>query len=233
MYCLIHGLVSNSLAKHALLDFTVMSELYICPDLIARLGNNNCLRAQAKDPNTGTGSWPRPGSTRPRACTRFGTGVLPIVTRSLLAVTLNPTSQSDQPISSTNPGLPQSTVLQPYSTETHRSPVQSEATGEHPTPSQSTDPGSQSVGKVQWEAVSHQVGDGELTADNAAIEVDLADAQPLDGNASEQHVWGAMLTQSHGTVSETAEDRIRTMSSQSTRKKRGAERAVTPRTLNK
>lgn len=218
-----------------LLHFTITLESHICPDLIVRLGNNDCSSVQARDVNAGSGPPPPPpGSNTPqRICTRFGTGVLPIVTQSLLAATLNPTSESDQPASATNPGLPESTTVQPYGTDMHGSPVQSEVTGEQPSPSQSTEPGSQSVGKVQWEAISQSMGNSELTVDYAAIGVDLADAHPVDGSASQQHVWGATLSQSHGTSSEAADDHMRTMSLQSTRKKRGAERAVTPQTLHK
>ena len=211
---------------------------YIWNDLIARLDNNTCQCGivQAMDANTGTEPPPQLGSTTPpRTCTRFGTGVLPIVTQSLMSPMPMPalTSAPDEPVSATSPGLPQSLTWQPYGKHMHGSSVQSEDTGEQPTLPQSTEPGFQVEGKVQWEAASHSMGSPDSTIDNAAIALDSTDAQPKDGSALEQHVWGAMLTHSHDTVSQAADDRRRTMSSQLTRKKRGAERAVTPRILHK
>ena len=210
---------------------------YIWPDFIVRLGrNSHQCDVQAKDANTGTEPLPQSGGiVPPRACTRFGTGVLPIVTQSLMSTMPMPaaTSGSDHPISATHLGLPQSPALQPCGTDMHRSSVPSEDAGEQPTPPQSTEAGSQPMGKVQWEVASQPMETSEPSVDSAAIAVDLADAQPADGSTSEQHVWGATLTQSHGRGSEAADDCMRAMSLQSTKKKRGAERAVTPRTLHK
>ena len=195
-----------------------------------------CAIVQAKDANTGPEPAPQPGSTTlPRTCTRFGTGVLPIVTQSLMSTMPRPvlTSGSDHLVTAVNSGLPQSIVLQPYGTDMHRTPVQSEDVEGQPGPSQSTKSGSQSMGKVPWEVASQPMENSKPSVDSAAIAVDLADAQPADGSALEQHVWGATLTQSHGRGSEAADACMRAMSLQSTKKKRGAERAVTPRTLHK
>ena len=235
VFCdLIHRLVSRSMAKHASAWFhKYIAASYIWNDLIAKPSNNTCQCGiiQAMDANTGTEPPPQLGSTTPpRTCTRFGTGVLPIVTQSLMSTMPRPAlaSAPDEPVSATDPGLPQSPTWQPYGKHMHGSSVQSEDTG-----LQSTEPGFQVEGKVRCEAASHSMGSPDPTIDNAAIALDSTDAQPKDGSALEQHVWGAMLTHSHDTVSQAADDRMRTMSLQLTRKKRGAERAVTPRILHK
>ena len=205
-------------------------------DLIAGRGKNThrYYVVQAKDASTGGEPPPQPDSvTPPRTCTRFGTGVLPIVTQSLMSSMPVLTTGSDQPVSATNPGMSQSTTLQPFGRDVHRSPLQSEDTGQQPHPSQSTEAGSQSLGKVQFEAASQSMENSKLTVDNAAMAVGLADAQLVDGSALEQHVWGAMLTQSHETRLVAADDRMKAMPLLSTKKKHGAERAVTPQTLHK
>lgn len=143
-------------------------------------------------------------------------------------------SDSDQPASATTLPLPQSTTLLSDGTNMHRPSVQPDSTGEQATtPSQSTEALSQSVGKPQREMASQSMGSEEISIDNAAGGGDMEDAESLDDGASEQHVWGASLAQSHGRGLPAANDHVRAVPSQALRKQRGAERAVTPSTLHK
>lgn len=142
-------------------------------------------------------------------------------------------SDSDQPASATTLPLPQSTTLLSDGTNMHRPCVQPDSTGEQATPSQSTEAHSQSMAKPQREMASQSMGSGEISIDNAAGGGNMEDAQSLDDSASEQHVWGASLAQSHGTGLLAADDHVRAVPSQALRKQRTAERAVTPRTLHK
>lgn len=190
---------------------------------------------QAKDASVAFGPQLHPGSAiPPRTCTRFGTGVLPIITRSLLSATPMPapSSDSDQPASATTQGLPHSTTLLSHGTNMHNSSGQSDSTGEQLTPLQSAEALSQSMGKPEREMASQSMGSGEISIDHAAGGEDVEDDQSLDDSASEQHVWGASLAQSHGTGLPAADVHERAIPLQSLRKQR-AERAVTPRTLHK
>ena len=206
--------------------------------LLYRLGNLICrwIFVQAKDASAGFGPQAQPGSaSTPRTCTRFGTGVLPIITQSLLSATplAAPMSDSDQPASAATQGLPQSTTLQSDATNMQKSSVQSDSTGEQATPFQSTEALSQSMGQLQKGTASQSMGNDEGSVDNAAGGGDMEDAQSLGDSASEQHVWGASVAQSRGRDLPAADDHVRAVPLQALRKQRGAERAVTPRTLHK
>ena len=190
---------------------------------------------QANDADAGEGPSPHPGSNPLRTSTRFGTGVLPIITHSLMSTSPSATltSGSGQPDSATTPSLPRSTTLQSSGADLHRPPVQPEGT-EQPTPSQSMGMVSQSTGKAQGEMASQSMGSRELTMDDATIEVETpAVEQQTEGSASEQHVWGATLTRSHGPGLQAADDSMRALSSRATKKKRDTDCVVTPRTLQK
>lgn len=226
-----HCLASQSL--HSTYSFSL---------LIYRLGNLTCDRVhvQAKDTSAALGDQLQSASAIPPwTSTRFGTGVLPIITHSLLSATPMPAPKSDsvQPASASasaaTRGLPQSTALQSDGTDMHRPPVQSDSTGEQATTSQSMEALSQSMGKPQRGTASQSMGSHEISIDNAATGEDMEDAQSLDDSASEQHVWGASLAQSHGTGLPTADDHVRAKPLQPLRRQRDAQRAVTPRTQHK
>lgn len=165
------------------------------------------------DTDAGRGLLPGPGVSRPSISSRSGTGEPliitqpPVTTSPIAALTLDPS----QPVSATTLGLPQSTTS--HSTGLSR-PVGKPAVADQPTLSQTT-------------------GSRVPVFDGALIGEDSIVSQPLDGGAL-QHVWGAALTQSHWAA---ADDSMRglpgTMSPRSTKKKREAEFAVTPRTLHK